>query len=151
MHDFSVNRLTVFKCVCRDGMLYLMPLQNTLATASAAAPVNVLTADRTSFCSCESSWRSFNCYQRQNKQTKNWATCRGNKAPAKAAWHSRSTWTKMISCLVDVYVMKHASLGDQWFSNRRINLRKVILRASFHLSWSLARLSHIQRLSEEMQ
>lgn len=49
MHDFSVNRLTVFKCVSRDGMLYLMPLQNTLAAASAAAPVTVLTADRTFF------------------------------------------------------------------------------------------------------
>lgn len=36
MHDFAVNGSAVFKCVSRDGMLYLMPpLQNILAAAAA--------------------------------------------------------------------------------------------------------------------
>lgn len=31
--------------------------------------------------------------RKKKNQTNNWATCGGNKAPEKAAWHSRRSWT----------------------------------------------------------
>lgn len=80
MHDFSVNRLTVFKCVSRNGMLHLMLfLQIILAAGATVALANAVIAKYLLFSSPVVK-TSLNFY----RGTKNYlSTCGGNKAPAK--------------------------------------------------------------------